>query len=62
MIGGGGSDDSGADVASTAESGSGNGEILDVSLHIGARGPTLHILSGGMRLPDNRVDADQIRN
>jgi hypothetical protein len=62
VIGGGGSDDSGADVASTAESGSGNGEILDVSLHIGARGPTLHILSGGMRLPDNRVDADQIRN
>ena len=39
-----------------------DGELVQVTMNIGASGPQLHILNGGMRLPDGSVSVARSRN
>jgi hypothetical protein len=39
-----------------------DGELLQLTMNIGVNGPQLHILNGGMRLPDDGVSVTRSRN
>jgi filamentous hemagglutinin family protein len=39
-----------------------DGELVQITMNIGVNGPQLHILNGGMRLPDDGISVARIRN